>query len=303
MPIQEDLMKRPLVLWCMVLVVGLITGCAYLPKKDEPPPLPPIEETKPRLEKMRGEYFRDFPWPDLPKPRKDGNDPDTRTYTVKDDDTFQSIAENWMGDPAMGAKLAAYNELPDTSKPPVGEKIVIPNPIIGISSQMEIKRKGNKEFGPAESFDAELKKGDEYRFRFESNVNGYCYVFRQGAKGVDMLYPDQVKKGKRNKKSEPLMRDTGKITVHDPILIPSGSKGYVYDPKKTGAGDRVFVFLSLREVRELEDLKEKQKIRAEDVEEVMHRVKEGEILTDGPIRVLRISDPQEILGFSLNLNG
>lgn len=293
-------MKRALVTFLIPFVVGIMTGCAYLQKKDEPPPLPPIEETKPPL-KMKGEYYREFPWPDLAKPRKDGNDPDTRTYTVREGDTFQNVAENEMGDPAMGTKLAAYNDMSET-RPPVGDKIVIPNPIIGMTSQMEAKRKGEKQFGPPESFDADLKKGDEYRLRLESNANGYLYVFRQGAKGLEILYPAQVKKGKRNKKSEPLPpRDTGKISVHDPIYVPAGSKGFPYDAKK--AGDRVFVFFSLRQVPDLEDLKDKAKLRVEEVEEVMHRVKEGDIVVDGPIRVLRIADPAEILGFTVNLSG
>lgn len=278
-----------------------MTGCAFLPKKDEPPPLPPIEETKPPL-KMKGEHFKEFPWSELAKPKKDGNDPDTRTYTVREGDTFQSIAENEMGDPAMGAKLAAYNDMADISRPPVGDKIVIPNPIIGISTQMEVKRKGEKQFGSPESFDAPLGKGDEYRIRLESNANGYLYVFRQGTKGLEILYPAPVKKGKRNKKSEPLPpRDTGKISVHDPIYIPAGAKGFAYDAKRTG--DRVFVFFSLRQVRDLEDLKEKAKLRIEDAEEVMHRVKEGDIISDGPIRIIRISDPAEVLGFTVNLSG
>ncbi|HMK36462.1 MAG TPA: hypothetical protein VK463_15420 [Desulfomonilaceae bacterium] len=293
-------MKRPLVSFFVILVVGLVSGCAYFQKKDEPPPLPVIEETKPPL-KLKGEYFKEFPWSDLAKPRKDGNDPDTRTYTAREGDTFQSIAENEMGDPALGAKLASFNDASDMTKPAAGEKIVIPNPIVGMSSQIEVKHKGEKQYGPPEPFDTALKKGDEYKLRFESNDNGYTYVFRQSPKGLEMLYPAQVKKGKRNKKAEPLIRDTGKIMAHDPITVPAGPKGFAYDPKRPG--DQVFVFLSLRKIPELEDLKEKTKIGDKDVEEIMRRVKEGEIVTEGPVRVLRIADPAEILGFSLNLNG
>jgi len=39
------------------------------------------------------------------------------------------------------------------------------------------------------------------------------------------------------------------------------------------------------------------------VEDVMHRVKEGEILNETPFHLLRISDPSEILGFSQNIDG
>jgi hypothetical protein len=279
-----------------------MSGCAYLQKKDEPPPLPPIEETKPPL-KMSADYFREYPWTELGKASKDSNEPDTRPYTFKDGDSFGSIADKEMGDPAMGPKLAAYNNVSEASTPAPGEKIIIPNPIIGINSQMVVKRKGEREFGSPESVDVTIGKGDEYKLRFESNVNGFLYVFRQGTKGVELLYPAQVKTSTRTKKkqSEPLMRDTGKVTAHDPVVIPTGGKGFSFDPKRVG--DRVFVFLSLRQIPEFEDLKDKGKIKIEEVEDVMHRVKEGEIVTDGGIRVLRISDPSEVLGFSLNING
>jgi len=75
----------------------------------------------------------------------------------------------------------------------------------------------------------------------------------------------------------------------------------MYDEKEKG--DRVFVFLSLREIPDLENLKEKPKLKVDDVETVMHRVKEGDIYSEGPYRLLRINDVAEILGFALNLNG
>ncbi|MGO9566729.1 MAG: LysM peptidoglycan-binding domain-containing protein [Desulfomonilaceae bacterium] len=302
-------MKRPLI--SLFIILGLISGCAYFQKKDEPPPLPPIEETKPPLT-MKGEYFKAYPWPALAKPRKDGNDPDTTTYTFKEGDSLDSVAEKTMGDAGLSSGLASYNEISPSSKVPAGDKIVIPNPIIGMTSQVMVKGKGEKEFGAPQSFDTSFKKGDQYKFRFEPNVDGYCYIFRQGPKAVELLYPEalkaqpkpQLKKGKKAKKPEPpapLMRDTGKVKAHEPIEIPIGKKGFVYDAK--GAGDRVFVFLSLRQIPELETLKEKAKIRVEDVEDVMHRVKEGEVYSEGPYRLLRINDPAEILGFTLNLAG
>ena len=306
-------MKRPLI--SLFIILGLISGCAYFQKKDEPPPLPPIEETKPPLS-MKGEYFKAYPWAALAKPRKDGNDPDTTTYTFKEGDTLDSVAEKRMGDAGLASGLAAYNEISPSSKVPAGDKIVIPNPIIGISSQIMVKSKGDREFGAPQSFDTKFTKGDEYKFRFEPNVDGYCYIFREGPKGVELLYPAQLKvqptkaqskaqlkKGKKAKTPapEPLMRDTGKVKAHQPIEIPVAKKGFVYDAKDQG--DRVFVFLSLREIPDLENLKEKPKLKVDDVETVMHRVKEGEVYSEGPYRLLRINDVAEILGFALNLNG
>lgn len=294
-------MKRPLIL-TLILTLGLSAGCSYLTfqKKDVPPPLPPIEETKPPL-KLTTEYFKAFPWPELPKPRKDGNDPDTFTYTVKEGDTLESIAESMMGAPSLAVGLAEFNELASPTSVKAGDKIVIPFPIIGMSSQIMVKGKKEKEFGSPVAFDVDFKKGDQYKLRFEPNVNGYCYILRQGAKGMTFLYPAQVKLSRRNRRAQPLMRDSGKAKAFEPIEIPMGNKGFLYDLKK--AGDRVFVFLSLRTIPELEDLKEKTKIRVEEVEDVMHRVKEGGVVTDGPLRVLRIADPSEILGFVLNLSG
>ncbi|MCX5860801.1 MAG: LysM peptidoglycan-binding domain-containing protein [Desulfomonile sp.] len=293
-------MKQPVTLFAIVLVFCLMTGCAYFQKKDEPPPLPPIEETKPPLS-IKSDHFKAYPWAALAKPRKDGNDPDTITYTVKEGDTLEIVAENMMGDPGLSVGLASFNELSSPSGAKTGDKIVIPNPIIGVSGQMRIKSKGEKDFGEPKAFGPDFKKGDEYKLRFESNVNGYLYVLRKGAKGLDYLYPAQVKKGKRNKDPQPLMRDTGKVTAHEAVEIPIGKTGFVYDPKKVG--DMIFVFLSMKKIPELEDLKEKKTLRVEDVEDVMHRVKEGEILNKPPYHLLRISDPSEILGFSLNIDG
>lgn len=306
-------MKRPLI--SLFIILGLISGCAYFQKKDEPPPLPPIEETKPPLS-MKGEYFKAYPWAALAKPRKDGNDPDTTTYTFKEGDTLDSVAEKTMGDAGLASGLASYNDISPSSKVPAGDKIVIPNPIIGMSSQVMVKSKGDKEYGAPQSFDTKFKKGDEYKFRFEPNVDGYCYIFREGPKGVELLYPAQLKvqptkaqskaqlkKGKKAKTPapEPLMRDTGKVKAHQLIEIPVAKKGFVYDAKDQG--DRVFVFLSLREIPDLENLKEKPKLKVDDVETVMHRVKEGEVYSEGPYRLLKINDVAEILGFALNLSG
>lgn len=281
-------------------VVLVVSSCAYFQKKDEPPPLPPIEETKPPLT-MKGDYFKGYPWGELPKPKKDGNDPDTITYTVKEGDTLDSIAENLMGDSALATDLASFNDLSSPSSLKAGEKIVVPNPIIGVSSEIMVKSKGDKDFGPPQRFGVQFKKGDEYKLRFESNVNGYMYVLRKGAKGLEYLYPAAVKTTKRAKTTQPLMRDTGRVHPHEAVEIPMGKKGFAYDPKK--AGDMLFVFLSLRKIPELEDLKEKKSPRVEDVEDVMHRVKEGEVLNSPPYHILRISDPSEILGFSLNIDG
>lgn len=293
-------MNHRVYLFPLIVIVAIITGCSYFQKKDEPPPLPPIEETKPPLT-MKSDFFKSYPWEQLPKPRKDGNDPDTTTYTMKEGDTVESVAENLMGDPALAAGLASFNDLssPSTGKP--GEKIVVPYPIIGVRSEIMIKSKGDRDFGAPRPFGVEFKKGDEYKLRFEPNVNSHLYVLRKGAKGLEYLYPAQVKTTKRTKSTEPLMRDTGRVNAHEAVEIPIGKKGFAYDPKKVG--DMIYVFQSLRKIPELEDLKDKKTLRVEDVEDVMHRVKEGEVLNSPPYHMLRITDPSEVLGFSLNIDG
>jgi hypothetical protein len=300
-------MKRSCTILLGVLILGLIAGCTYFQPKDEPPPLPPIEETKPPL-KMQGSLFKSFPWDELPKPLKDGSDPDTFMYTVKKGETLEDVAEKTMGDPALATGLASYNGLSSPKNVPEGEKLVIPFPIIGVSSQILVKGKGSKEFSGPKPFDTELSKGDEYRLRFETNVNGYLYVFRQGPKQTTMLFPAPPVKPKRRAKPKrgraaptPPPR-AEKVTAHEPVLLPSAKSGYKYDPKRVG--DRLYVFLSLRKIPELEDLKEKKKIAVEDIQDVMHRIKIGDIYSDeAPYMLLRIADPTEILGFSLTLKG
>jgi len=302
-------MKRPLVIFLIILIPGLIAGCAYLQKEDVPPPLPPIEETKPPLT-MKSDYFKSYPWSALSKPRKDGNDPDTTMYTVKEGDTLGKIAENSMGSSALAPDLAKYNDVPATERLAAGDKIVIPNPIIGLSGQMLVKNKKDKDFVQAKAFDVELGPGDQYKMRFESNVDGYLYVLRQDPKGTEFLYPAPVKvapkRGKKSKSLEELPSDTGKVEAHQYMEIPRGPQGFKYDPKKKG--DRILVFLSLRKIPDLEDLREKslkdkKKIRQDDVEDVMLRVKQGEVFSQAPYYLLRISDPNEVLGFTLNING
>jgi hypothetical protein len=293
-------MNRFLSFLVIVLVFALFTGCAYFQKKDEPPPLPPIEEVKPPLT-MKSEYFKTFPWSELQSPKKDGNDPETTTVTVKEGETLDGIAESMMGNPSLAGGLATFNKLSSPNSISPGEKVVVPYPIIGVSSQIMIKSKGSKDFSEPENFGTPFKKGDQYRLRFETNVNGNLYIFRKGVKGVAMLYPAQLIKGKRNKNPEPLMRDSGKVTAYEPVIIPTGKTGIAYNPKN--AGDMLYVFLSLRKIAELEDLKAKPTIKVEDIEDVMHRVKEGEIKSDPPLRLLRISDPAEVLGFTLNIDG
>ncbi len=302
-------MKRSLILFLIILIPGLIVGCGYFQKKDEPPPLPPIEETKPPLT-MKSDYFKAFPWKDLSKPHKDGNDPDTSLYTVKEGDTLDKIADNLMGNTSMVGDLASYNDISAADRLAAGDKIVVPNPIIGMSSQMLIKGKKDADFVPAKTFEVEFKPGDQYKMRFESNVNGYAYILREGPKGTEFLYPAPVKvapkRGKKDRTPEPLPRDTGKVEAYQFIDIPIGQKGFTYDPKKQG--DRIIVFLSLRKIPGLEELiekslKDKKKIKQVDIEDVMINVKQGEIFRQDPYRLLRISDPKEVLGFTLNING
>jgi hypothetical protein len=294
-------MMRRLVTFTLILAVGLTTGCSYLQKKDEPPPLPPIEEPKPPL-KMKSEYFNSYPWDELSKPLKSG-DPDTWTYTLKEGDTLETVAQKQMGDAAMADKLAAQNELPSPSSAVPGDKVVIPYPIIGVSSQIMVKHKGEKQFGAPQPFGVAFQKGDEYKLRFESNVDGNLYVFRKGLKGVEFLYPSYTKppKTKRGHQPQPHMLETGKVKKHEAVEIPLGPKGFKYDQKKVG--DMLYVFLSLKEIPSLEELKGKKTLRVEELEDVMRRVKEGQVYAEPPYHVLRISDPAEVLGFTLNIDG
>ncbi|MDQ7785808.1 MAG: hypothetical protein RDU20_23205 [Desulfomonilaceae bacterium] len=295
-------MQRALTTLPIVLILGLIAGCSYLQTKDVPPPLPPIEEIKPPL-KLRSTHFKAFPWDELPEPQKDGNDIDTTTYILKDGDTLRLVAEKRMGDAEMADKLAAYNELtsPEDAKP--GDKIVIPNPILGVSSQIMVKSKGDKEFGSPKPFGVGFEKGDQYKLRFETNIKGYCYILRQGVKQVVFLFPPKAEepKPRRGAKPQPVKRESAEVRAFEPISIPPGDIGFQYDAKK--AGDRIYVFLSLREIPSLEDLKDKKTIPREELEDVMRRVKLAEILDDPPYHLLRISDPSEILGFTLNIDG
>jgi LysM repeat protein len=293
-------MKRTGIIFSIVLVLGLMAGCSYFQKKDEPPPLPPIEETKPPLT-LKGDYFKSFPWDELPKPLKNGNDPDTMVYTAKEGETLEEIAEKTMGNRALASGLASFNDLSSPLSVPAGEKLVIPYPIIGVSSQMLVKEKGEKEFSSPKPFDTELKRGDQYKLRFEPNVDGYCYIFREGPKGTVMLYPSKPPRTKK-KRGQPSITPSAKVTAFEPIIIPAGRNGFRFNPKR--AGDRIYIFLSLRTIPELEDLREKKKISVQDIQDVMHRVKIGEIFTDEPpYTLLRVADPSEILGRSLNLSG
>ncbi|MFC1835386.1 hypothetical protein ACFL2Q_11735 [Thermodesulfobacteriota bacterium] len=304
-------MNRPLISALVILAVGLMTACTHIfPKPDTPPPLPVIEEPKPPL-KLKGEYFNSFPWEELAKPMKDGNDPKTlQLYTYKSGDTMQDIAEKFMGNRALAKGLVSYNKLESATDIPDGEKIVIPNPIIGVKSKLLVKHKGEKEFGPPTSFDTELRKGDAYKMKFETNVDGYCYVFRLGVKGVKQLFPEvpkpkKPKNGRRRNRRRPTTTPpaapkSAKVAAHQPILIPSGDNGIAYN--RMSIGDTVYVFLSLRQISDLEE-PEGKKITKSDIEDAKLRVKEGEVYSEPPYKLLRITDPTEILGFSIKLRG
>lgn len=299
-------MKQLSIAFLVALVIGLVGGCAYFSPKDEPPPLPPIEDVKPPLT-LKKDHFEAYPWDELAKPKKDGNDPDTFMYTVKEDDTLESIAEKNMGNAAMAADLASYNELTPGKNPPPGEKLVIPDPILGVKSGILVKAKGEKEFSGPQPFDYAFKKGDQFRLQFEPNVDGYCYVFRRHPKGVSMLYPAAIKqkttkRSRRRRKPEPLQRESAEVKAHTPIEIPPPKeKAVMYDPKQ--AGDQIYVFLSLQKIAEFEDLKDKEKIPPAEIDDVKHRVRAGDVLSDGPYTLLRITTPSEVLGFTLNLGG
>ncbi|AFM27410.1 LysM peptidoglycan-binding domain-containing protein [Desulfomonile tiedjei] len=303
-------MKRSFIACCLILTLGLITSCAYLQKPDVPPPLPPVEtKIKPPF-KVKAEHFAKFPWNELSPVRKDEPELNTEVYTVKEGDTLESIAEAKMGDKALAGPLGEYNEIRGAVVP--GEKIVIPYPIIGVSSKLLIKSKGTKEFGPPAPFNTELNKGDEYKMRFETNADGYLYVFRQGLKAVTLLYPAKPAKpkppaGRRARQAKPeeppSVSDTGgKVAAHEAIEIPiAQKKGFVFD--SANRGDMIFVFFSMRRISDLDDLKEKKTITVQELQAVMHRVKQEDVVSEPPNTVIRVSDPLEILGFTLNLNG
>lgn len=304
-------MKRSFIACCLILALGLITSCAYLQKPDVPPPLPPVEtKIKPPF-KVKAEHFAKFPWNELSPVRKDEPEPNTEVYTVKEGETLESIAEAKMGDKALAGPLGEYNEIRGAAVP--GEKIVIPYPIIGVSSKLLVKSKGTKEFGSPVPFNTELNKGDEYKMRFETNADGYLYVFRQGLKAVTLLYPAKPAKPKppasrRARQAKPVeppapVNDTGgKVAAHEAIEIPiAQKKGFAFD--SANRGDMIFVFFSMRRISDLDDLKENKTITVQDLQAVMHRVKQEDIVSDPPNTVIRVSDPSEILGFTLNLNG
>lgn len=295
-------MKRPLGYILIVLILGLPTGCTYFfPKKPVPPPLPPIIETKPRLT-VTVNHFDPFPWKELSPPTKEGNDPDSVTVTLKEGQTLESVAAERMGNPAMAEKLADFNSLADASSAKPGDKIVVPNPIIGVKSQIMVKPKGAKQFEEPIPFGVAFKKGDQYKLWFETNVNGHCYVFRAGIKTVTPLYPMKAKMGRRNRTRLPLLRDSSSVKANSPIEIPIGRAGFKYDKKKEG--DRIFVFLSLQEIPKLEEaLKSKKAIKEQDLEEVRNKVNIEKIVSDKLYHVLRITNPDEILGFTLNIDG
>ena len=145
-------MKKSFILFfALVFFESLISGCALFPKPEPPPPLPPIEEPKPPL-KVKPDQFSAFPWSELGKPNKDGNEPNTKMHTWRDGETFASIAEDEMGNSAWGNDLSKYNDLSDSGKVTSGDKIVVPNAIIGLQSQMVIKRKGERTFGSANQY-------------------------------------------------------------------------------------------------------------------------------------------------------
>jgi hypothetical protein len=288
------------------LIIGLFAGCTYFQPKDEPPPLPPIEETKPPL-KMQGSYFKSFPWDALPKPLKDGNDPDTFMYTVKEGETLETVAEKNMGNPDLAAGLARYNGLSSAGDVHPGDIIVIPNPIFVVKSQIMVKKKGEKEFSGPEPFDTDLKKGDEYKLRFEPNIDGYLYVFLEQPKKTTMLFPPPPPKTRstrrgRRRRTPPPEPKSAKVSAFKPVLIPVGKKGFKFDPRR--AGDRVHVFLCIRKIPALEDLRDRKKIDVRDIQDVSQTIKIGDIYSDEPpYTLLRIEGPKEILGFPLNLKG
>ncbi len=287
----------------------LATNCSRIPiTPDEPeqPPLPPIVEKKPPL-KMQSQYFNTFPWDELDKPEKAGNVQDAYTYVMKDGETLETVAKEQMGDAGLAPGLATYNGVSPTLKATDDEKLVIPYPIIGMKCEILIKPKGADEVDPPKNFESELKEGDQFRFRFESNVSGYCYIFRETARSTSMLFPLTEKKAntgrgrRRAGASSPPERKSAEVKAHEPFEIPETEKKFIkYKPEMSG--DRFWVFLSIRKITLLEELKEKKEIFKQDLEDVMQDVKQGEIFREPPIRLLRVARPFETLGFRMNMS-
>ena len=117
-----------------------------------------------------------------------------------------------------------------------------------------------------------------------------------------MLFPSKLKISSRNRRRRTtLVRQKPEVKAHEPITIPVGKKGFNYNPKRVG--DKVYVFLSINPIPDLDDLINEKKINETRIQDVMQNVKEGEIFTEMPYKLLRISDPSEVLGFTLHLNG
>ncbi|MEW6351592.1 MAG: hypothetical protein AB1646_21280 [Thermodesulfobacteriota bacterium] len=304
---KRSLAGALLTLTCLTWV--FFSGCAIIPRQSDPetPPLPEIKKPEPPPPlTLKGEHFGAFPWSGV-KLRKDGTDPDTTSYTFAHDDTFDKVAEKMMGDSTLGPDLAKFNETEDPNSIKEGDKIVIPDPIIGVKSQLVVKGPRDKEFGDPEPFDHTFSKGDHYKFRFEPNVNGYLYVFRSGLKGTVMLFPPRspaaaspparTKRGQRPTPPAEQTSEPVKVQAHKEVLIPTG-KGVPFDSTRTG--DRIHVFFSMRPISALETLRASKKLQESDLE-MKDDISEGKMVVSPPVRVVRVKKPEEIIGFVLNL--
>ncbi len=282
---------------------GFFSGCAIVPSKpDEVPPLPKIEEPKPPPPlTLKGSHFQAFPWDEI-KLRKDGTDPDTTVYTFTHDDTLDKVAEARMGDSALAVGLARFNEIIDANSIKEGDKIIIPDPIVGVQSRLVVKGKGDKEFGEPQPLDHKLSAGDYYKLRFEPNVNGYLYVYKTGVKGTVQLFPEvkppaQKKRGRKPSPPEPAPEPV-KVTARQEVLIPKGKTGFKFD--STTSGDELHVFFSMREIPALEGLRNAKTIKRTDLD-LRDEISEAKTVTSGAVRVIRIKKPEEIIGFKLVL--
>jgi hypothetical protein len=61
--------------------------------------------------------------------------------------------------------------------------------------------------------------------------------------------------------------------------------------------------LSLRKIPCFDELRDTANLKREDVEDVMHQVRTGEVFSEGSLKLLRINDPKKVLGLLLNING
>jgi hypothetical protein len=123
-----------------------------------------------------------------------------------------------------------------------------------------------------------------------------------------MVYPYEEKTGStrrrrpRSDQAGTVKRKSSKVKAHEPFELPEDEE-LLIEYKSTMAGDRLFVFLSIRPIPSLEELKDSRAIEEHDLQYVMDRVRQEKIFEEPPVKLLRVESPVEILGYALNIKG